>query len=130
MKWLICSLFFIVACSQKQKTNPAVGEWEYTRMEAFDGTPMNLEDSLIADLHQRQTGLHFSFSAKNVFKVTQHNEKLAEQPYELVDSNKALVLKNTGRADDKFDLVELSDSLMKINLFHSDKAYMVFEKKK
>jgi hypothetical protein len=107
-----------------------VGEWEYDRMEAFDGTPMNLEDSLINDLHQRQTGLHFSFSAKNVFKVTQHNQFVAEQPYQLLDSNKILLLKNTGRPDDKFDIFELSDSLMKINLFHSDKAYMVFAKKK
>ena len=130
MKWLICCLVILVSCSQKQKTNPVIGEWEYARMETVEGIPMDLADSLINSLHQQQTGLHFSFSDKNVFKVTQHNQQIAEQPYEMLDSNKTLLLKNTGRPDDRFDVIELSDSLLKINLFHSDKGYMVFARKK
>jgi hypothetical protein len=132
MKYLIYLLFILVSC--KQKENPIVGKWEYEKMESYSGEPMNLEDSLIASLHQQQKGLTFSFTGKNVFKVTQRKEDntekfVAEQPYELAADKKSLMLKNTGRPDDNFPIIELSDSLLKINVFDSKEAYMVFGKK-
>ena len=103
-------------------------------MEMYSGELMNLEDSLINSLHQQQKGLTFSFTGKNVFKVTQRKENsaevfVAEQPYELAADKKNLVLKNTGRPDDNFAIIELSDSLLKINIFDSKEAYMVFGRK-
>lgn len=103
-------------------------------MESYNGEQMNLGDSLIASLHQQQKGLTFSFTSKNVFKVTQRKENsteefVAEQLYELSADKKSLTLKNTGRPDDNFPIIELSDSLLKINIFDSKEAYMVFGKK-
>jgi hypothetical protein len=134
MKYLIWILFILVSCKQKGNENSIVGKWEYERMEMYSGEPMNLEDSLINSLHKQQKGLTFSFTGKNVFKVTYPKAKnpedfLAEQPYTLSADNKLLILKNTGRPDDNFPIIELSDSLLKINIFGSKDAYMVFEKK-
>jgi hypothetical protein len=53
---------------------------------------------------------------------------MGRQPYELPEDKKNLILKNTGRPDDNFAIIELSDSLLKINVFYSDKAYMVFKR--
>jgi len=111
-----------------------VGKWEYERMETYSGEPINLGDSLINSLHQQQKGLTFSFTNKNIFKVTNTTAKnpedfLAQQPYELPADKKSLLLKNTGRPDDNFSIIELSDSLLKINIFYSKEAYMVFRKK-
>ena len=134
MKYLIYLLFVLVSCKQRGKENPIVGKWEYERMEMYSGEPMNLEDSLINNLHQQQKGWTFSFTSKNVFKVTNTKANnpedfLAEQPYELSADKKSLILKNTGRPDDNFSIIELSDSLLKINVFYSKEAYMVFAKK-
>lgn len=133
MKYLIWLLFILVSCKQKEKENPIVGKWEYERMETYSGEPINLADSLINSLHQQQKGLTFSFTNKNVFKVSNPKAKnpedfVAEQPYELSADKKSLILKNTGRPDDNFSIVELSDSLLKINIFYSKQAYMVFRK--
>ena len=134
MKYLIWLLFIFISCKQKEKENLIVGKWEYERMEMYSGEPINLADSLISNLHQQQKGLTFSFTSKNIFKVTNHkannlNDFVAEQPYELSTDKKLLILKNTGRADDNFSIIELSDSLLKINVFYSKEAYMVFAKK-
>jgi len=134
MKYLIWLFFILVSCKQKEKENHIAGKWEYERMEMFDGTPVNLEDSLVNNLHQQQKGLTFSFTGKSTFKVTHMRENnreefVAEQPYELLDSNKTLRLKNTGRPDDNFPIIALTDRELKINIFYSDKAYMVFIKK-
>ena len=85
MKYLIYLLFILVSCKQKGKDNPIVGKWEYERMEMYSGEPMNLEDSLINSLHQQQKGWTFSFTRKNVFKVTNTKANnpedfVAEQP--------------------------------------------------
>lgn len=134
MKYLIYLLFILVSCKQKGKENPIVGKWEYERMEMYSGEPMNLEDSMINSLHQHQKGWTFSFTGNNVFKVsnlkaTNPQDFIAEQPYELSADKKSLILKNTGRPDDNFSIIELSDSLLKINVFYSKEAYMVFGKK-
>jgi hypothetical protein len=134
MKYLIYLLLLIVSCKQKENENPIVGKWEYERMELYGGEPVNLQDSMINNLHQQQKGLTFTFTGKNIFKVSNTKAKnpqdfVAEQPYELAADKKNLVLKNTGRPDDNFAIVELSDSLLKINIFYSKEAYMVFAKK-
>ena len=103
-------------------------------MEMYSGEPMNLEDSLTNSLHQQQKGWTFSFTGNNVFKVSNPKANnpqdfIAEQPYELSADKKSLILKNTGRPDDNFPIIELSDSLLKINVFYSKEAYMVFGKK-
>ena len=134
MKHLIYLLLIFVSCKQKGNENPIVGKWEYDRMELYSGEPINLQDSMINNLHQQQKGLTFTFTGKNVFKVSNTKAKnpqdfVAEQPYELAADKKNLVLKNNGRPDDNFAIVELSDSLLKINIFYSKEAYMVFAKK-
>jgi len=134
MKYVIFILLIFASCKQKEKENLIVGKWEYEKMERFDSVTINLQDSLFNDLHQRQTGMTFSLSKNNIFKVTQKKENgreefIAEQKYELPEDKKILRLINTGRPDDNFPIIELSDSLLKINIFYSDKAYMVFRKK-
>ncbi len=134
MKYLICLLFIAAACTPKEKQNAIVGKWEYERMEMYSGEPINLADSLINNLHQQQKGWTFTFTGKNIFKVSNPKAKnpqdfIAEQPYELSADKKNLILKNKGRPDDNFAIVELSDSLLKINVFYSKEAYMVFVKK-
>jgi len=135
MKYIICLSLLFAACQSKEKTPSITGTWEYERMEMFGGEKMNLQDSLIAGLHEQQKGLTFSFSKNNIFKVSNPKARnpedfLAEQPYELRADRKNLILKNNGRPDDNFAIIELSDSLLKINVFYSTEAYMVFRKKK
>lgn len=134
MKYLICFLLFLASCKQKEKENSIVGKWEYERMEKYSGEPIDLGDSLVNNLHQQQKGLTFSFDKKNIVRVSNPKAKnpqdfIAEQPYELAADKKNLVLKNRGREDDNFSIIELSDSLLKINMFYSEVAYMVFTRK-
>ena len=134
MKYLICLLICFASCKQKEKGVTIVGEWEYERMEKYSGELIDLGDSLFYNLHQQQKGLTFSFNKKNVFRVSNSKAKkpqdfVAEQPYELAADKKNLVLKNKGREDDNFSIIELSDSLLKINIFYSEVAYMVFARK-
>lgn len=136
MKYLICFLLIVSACKpkEKEKSNPLVGKWEYQKMERYNGETMHLEDSVINNLHEHQKGLTFTFTNKNVFKVTQRKpnnteEFVAEQPYELAADKTSVTLKNTGKEDDHFAIIQLTDSILKINVFYSEVAYMVFEKK-
>lgn len=134
MKYLIYVLFFLVSCKQKAKEVSIVGKWEYQKMETYSGQPIDLSNPVISKLHEDQKGWTFSFDKNNVFKVThvktdKPEEFVAEQPYELAEDKKTVILKNTGRPDDKFPIVALSDSILKINIFYSDSAYMVFRRK-
>ena len=134
MRYLICFLLILGSCKQKEKEVSIVGKWEYEGMEKYSGEPIDLGDSLVNNLHQQQKGLTFSFDKKNVFRVSNAKAKnpqdfVAEQPYELAADKKNLVLKNRGREDDNFAIIELSDSLLKINIFYSEVAYMVFTRK-
>lgn len=134
MKYLIYFLLILASCKQKEKEVSIVGTWEYERMEKYSGELIDLGDSLINNLHQQQKGLTFSFDKKDVFRVSNPKAKnpqefMAEQPYELAADKKNLVLKNKGREDDNFSIIELSDSLLKVNIFYSDVAYMVFTRK-
>lgn len=135
MKYLIYLLLILVSCKQKAKEVSIVGKWEYEKMEMFSGRPMDLANPAISKLHEDQKGWTFSFSKDNVFKVThvktdKPEDFVAEQPYELPEDKKYVILKNTGRPDEKFPIIELSDSILKINIFYSDSAYMVFKRKK
>ena len=102
-------------------------------METYNpAEPINLQDSMVNVLHESQKGMTFWFDNKN-FKATfkrpdGSTEPMGEQPYELAKDRKTVIFNNTGRADDKFPIIELSDSILKINIFYSDKAYMVFKR--
>ncbi|MBK8300703.1 MAG: lipocalin family protein [Chitinophagaceae bacterium] len=134
MKYLIYGLFFLVSCKQKAKEVSIVGKWEYQKMETYSGQPIDLSNPAINKLHEDQKGWTFFFSKDNVFEVThvktdKPEEFVAKQPYELPEDKKHLILKNKGRPDEKFPIIELSDSILKINIFYSDSAYMVFKRK-
>jgi Lipocalin-like domain len=140
MKYLIYLLLIFFSCKQKVK-EPSIakevsitGKWEYVKMETYSGRPIDLTNPAIAKLHEDQKGWTFSFSKNNVFKVThvktdKPENFVAEQPYELSADKKTVILKNTGRPDDKFPIIELSENILKINIFYSDSAYMVFGRK-
>ena len=132
--WL---LLVFAACGQKKKegSNPLAGNWQYERIELLDGEPVDITDTLYSGLHDMHKGLTFDFSEDYVFTVTQPKAGdpegfVARQKYELSDSNKTLVLKNTGRPDDVFPIIELSDSTFRIDVFRSGWGYVVFRKKK
>jgi hypothetical protein len=135
MKILLGALIFLAACqSKKEEENLIVGKWEYEGIERYDSVPVDLQDSALNALHQQQKGLTFYLSKDKTFKVTQlksdnTEQFVAEQPYELPEDMKFLILKNTGRPDDKFPIISLSDSIMKMNVFNSPFAYVVFRKK-
>ncbi len=134
MKYLIYLLFILASCKQKAKEPSIIGKWEYQKMETYSGQPIDFSNPAIAKLHEDQKGWTFSFSKDNVFKVThvktdKPEEFVAEQPYQLSDDKKTVILKNTGRPDDKFPIVSLTENILKINIFYSDSAYMVFERK-
>jgi hypothetical protein len=138
MKYIIIALLFLVSCKgadQKVPAEPLIGTWEYTRTELTDGTPINLEDSMYRNLHNQQVGLRFTFTDDKTFRVTQldnagKENQVAEQPYEFPADRKTVILKNSGREDDHFPIIGLSDSLLRINIFYSTKAYLVFRKLK
>lgn len=136
MRYLIsiyCIIFF-ASCQQKEKEASIVGKWEYVRMETYNAAePINLQDSLIYKLHESQKGMTFSFAQNKIFKASLKKpdgktEPMGEQPYELTEDRKMVLLNNIGRPDDKFPVIELSDTLLKINIFYSEKAYMVFKR--
>ncbi len=134
MKYLIYFAILLTSCQQKEKDASIVGKWEYVRMETYNAAePINLQDSMVNQLHESQKGMTFSFAKNKVFKASMKKpdgstEPMGEQPYELAEDRKTVILNNTGRPDDKFPVIELSDSLLKINIFYSDKAYMVFKR--
>lgn len=132
MKFLICFTIIFASC-QQQKEASIIGKWEYVRMETYNPSePINLQDSLVNALHESQKGMTFWFGNK-IFKATfkkpdGSTEPMGEQPYELAEDRKTVILNNTDKTNDKFPIIELSDSLLKINIFYSDKAYMVFRR--
>ena len=134
MKYFVYFAILLVSCQQqKEKDASIIGKWEYVRMETYNPTePINLQDSMMNQLHQSQKGMTFWFDQK-IFKAAYRkpdgsSESMGEQHYELAEDRKTVVLNNTGRQDDKFPIIELSDSLLKINIFYSPKAYMVFKR--
>ncbi|MBK7290024.1 MAG: lipocalin family protein [Chitinophagaceae bacterium] len=133
MKHFLYLVVLLAACHPKEKEPSIVGKWEYVRMETYNPSePINLQDSMLNALHESQKGMTFWFGNK-IFKATSKRpdgstEPMGEQHYELAEDRKTVVLNNTGRADDKFPIIELSDSLLKINIFYSPKAYMVFKR--
>ena len=136
MKWkYLLWILLLAACNQQEKKdkNPIVGTWVYEKIERVNGEPIDTNDSAFNVLHQQHRGLSFSFTEDYDFKVTQRKpdnteEFIAEQPYELPDDRKILILKNTGRPDDEFPIINLSDSFLRINVFKSPVAYIVFKK--
>ena len=134
MKYFVYFAILFVSCQQqKEKDASIIGKWEYVRMETYNpAEPINLQDSMMNQLHQSQKGMTFWFDQK-IFKASYRKpdgstEPMGEQHYELAEDRKTVVLNNTGRQDDKFPIIELSDSLLKINIFYSPKAYMVFKR--
>jgi len=134
-KFVFYLILILAACNAKEEKtpNPIVGKWEYERVERYNGEPINLQDSGFNALHQHHIGLTFFFTKDYVFKVTQRKkdnteEFVAEQKYELPEEKKILRLKNSGRPDDNFPIIDLTDSLLKINVFNSPVAYVVFRK--
>lgn len=135
MKYFLYLLLLLASCQSKEKESPIVGTWEYDKIELYSGVTLNdFQDSLFNVLEGQQKGLSLSFTKENIFKVTQKKgngkeEFIAEQPYELPEDKKSLILKNTGRPDDNFPIIELSNNLLKINMFKSKEGYLVFRKK-
>ena len=134
MKYIFILLLILVSCQSKEKSPAITGTWEFERNELFPGVQINtFQDSMLNMLEEQQKGLTLSFKGTN-FKASQfkdgREEPMGNQPFVWEEKNKVLVLKNNGRPDDRFDIIELSDSLLKLNLFHSKEGYLVFRKKK
>lgn len=136
MKYGFILLVFAIACqTKKEVTKPSIqGKWEYERIELYSGKKFDLGDSLNNKLHLQHVGLTLSFTGNSTFTVTQKRENkpeefVARQNYELPEGDTILRLKNTGRPDDNFPIVGLTDSLLKVNLFNSSEGYIVFRKK-
>lgn len=124
----------LLACQPVKKDKPSItGRWEYQTVEWLNGEPFSLEDSISKVIHTQQQGLILTLSKNKSFKVTQKKAGggiafIAEQPYELPPGDTILRLKNTGRPDDEFRIIGLNDSLLRINLFHSELGYLVFRR--
>src|SRR5687768_8528162 len=124
MKYFLIMLLMFAACqSKKEETSPSIkGEWEYKTIELFSGEKFDLQDSGYNVLHLHHVGLTLAFTGKKTFTVTQKRpgspaEVMGSQDYE-VEGDSILRLINTGRPDDRFPIVSLSDSLLKLNLFN------------
>ena len=134
MKYTLILLFVLSACnSKKDATKSAItGKWEYKTIELYSGEKFDITDSVYNALHQHHVGLKLTFSGGKTFSVSQKRpgqpeEFIARQDYEL-PGDTILRLKNTGRPDDEFPIISLSDSLFKVNLFKSPLGYVVFKK--
>lgn len=133
MRIIILLALFFAGC-KSQKNDALSGTWEYSRMEFYEGRAIDQNDSLVMRLHQMQKGLILNFSNNKDLKVTQRKDNgkedaLGNQPYELASGQKELILKNKGRADDRFPIISISDSILKLNMFNSKEGYLVFKKK-
>jgi hypothetical protein len=133
MKRLIYTgvLLFLLSC-QARKKEPIIGTWEYERIELYDQKSDALSDSLLNKLHEMQKGFFLVFTkteARFLQKKDGREEQMGNQPFSLEKANKGLRLKNTGRPDDIFPIISLSDSILKINMFESKEGYLVFRKK-
>ena len=104
---------------------------DYLNKKLSAGESHELEKQMADDefMNDAVEGLEEIKNFKATFKRPDGStEPMGEQPYELAKDRKTVILNNTGRADDKFPIIELSDSILKINIFYSDKAYMVFKR--
>jgi len=135
MKYCVYLLLLVLlSCeSSKESDTPSIaGRWEYKTIEWFNGEPFTLNDSISNVLHQQHVGLILTLTKKKSFIVTQikagKEVNIAEQPYELPPGDSILRLKNTGRPDDEFPIIGLNDSLLRVNLFHSNIGYPVFRR--
>jgi hypothetical protein len=129
-------LFLLIACEpKKEKPKPTVkGKWEYERIELYSGEKFDLQDTAYNRLHGMHAGLTLSFSGNSTFRVTQKKDNqpeefIGQQNYEIPPGDSILRLKNAERPDDNFPIVELTDSLFKLNLFNSPEGYIVFKRK-
>lgn len=133
----IIFLLFLSACQSKKEERkagePTVdGTWEYKTIELYSGEKLDLTDSGQNALHKQHLGLMLTFSGKT-FTVNQRKngngapEFIARQDYEL-PGDTMLRLINTGRPHDEFEVISLSDSLFKVNLFDSPWGYVVFRR--
>lgn len=123
-----------MACNSKKESSESsiTGAWEYKTIELYSGEKFDLADSMYNMLHQQHVGLKLIFSGTKTFSVSQKKpgkpeEFIARQDYEL-PGDTILRLKNTGRPDDEFPIISISDSLLKVNLFKSPFGYVVFKK--
>jgi hypothetical protein len=134
----IIFLLFLSACQSKKdpgKDNEATitGTWEYERIELYNGEKFDITDSMQNVLHKQHLGLMLIFSEGKTFTVKQKKnglgvpEFVARQDYEL-PGDTMLRLINTGRPHDEFEVISLSDSLFKVNLFDSPWGYVVFRR--
>jgi hypothetical protein len=134
MKYTLLLFLIICACNTNNKTpKPAInGTWEYKTIELYSGEKFDISDSMYNMLHQQHVGLKLIFSEGKTFSVYQKKsgkpeEFIARQDYEL-PGDTILRLKNTGRPDDEFPIIGISDSVLKVNLFKSPVGYVVFKK--
>ena len=135
MRYCLILFLFLASCqSNTQGTkDPVTGTWVYERIELYSGEPFDLSDSMYNALHRQHIGLQLDFSGGKTFAVVQKrpgkpDESLGRQDYKM-EGDTILRLINRGRPDDRFPVVSLSDSLFKLNLFHSDFGYLVFRRK-
>ena len=134
MKYTLYLLLILSACNTKKETSEyaITGKWEYKTIELYSAEKFDLTDSMYNILHQHHTGLKLAFSGGKSFSVLQKRpgkpeESIARQDYELTGDT-ILRLKNTGRPDDEFPIISISDSLLKVNLIRSPVGYLVFNK--
>ena len=134
MKYALILLLIFSACQSKNDASkPSItGKWEYKTVELYSGEKFDISDSAYNKLHQQHIGLTLSFSGGKTFTVTQKTKDdpdkfVARQDYEL-PGDTILRLINTGRPDDEFPIISLSDSLLKVNLFNSPYGYVVFQR--
>ncbi|MEO7923159.1 MAG: hypothetical protein ABIR30_05730 [Chitinophagaceae bacterium] len=134
MKYLFYILLILASCQSKDKSSPLSGSWEFEKNELFPGVQLNaFQDSMLHMVEEQQKGLTLYFSGTN-FKVTQlkggKEEIMGEQPFELAADKRSLILKNRSKADDVFPIVELSEDILKLNMFNSQQGYLIFRRKK
>ncbi len=133
MKYPLILLLLLSACHSKKDSNhPITGKWEYKTIELYDGEKFDISKPAFNTLHQQHIGLTLTFSGGKTISVTQKTgtqpeQSLGRQEYEL-PGDTILRLKNTGRPDDEFPIISLSDSLLKVNLFNSPVGYIVFRR--
>lgn len=134
MKYTLFLLLILSACNSKKEASKSAitGNWEYKTIELYSGEKFDITDSIYFVLHQQHIGLKLTFSGGKTFSVSQKKpgkpeEFIASQDYEL-PGDTILRLKNTGRPDDEFPIISISDSLLKVNLFKSPMGYIVFKK--
>lgn len=135
MKYLLLFSLVFAACQSTDKKSPVEGSWEFEKNELYPGVVINrFQDSLLRVVEKQQAGLTLKFTGSN-FTVTQlkdgREEKMGNQPFEISEGNKSLILKNSdGRADDVFPIVLLNDSIFKLNMFNSKEGYLIFRKRR